>query len=295
MSIFLELAAFFAIAFLVITLIGVGILIIGIVLDIIWGVRKKKQQKVHAVLKVFAVLLTVVGFLVAICPVSVLGIAQIAGKQYQRYRISDLSEDDLVHVDSISDNFGNFSDGFTLHGKHYIPLIGLHSPTNITYRDGFRTDKVGAVVDDNGISSFIYRVDNLTDMDILNIENSSDLLYAEEDQAEQIIEYYWNEAPLYAQTRCENNQHRVTIGEIDSVRARQIRDMILENGIDTEPENAPIADQKGYIYFLSTDDLSQYFFYYRLGSEGLMIKYDDKYMMLEGEDADYIMELIGAE
>ncbi|MBP5261391.1 MAG: hypothetical protein J6Z43_04595 [Clostridiales bacterium] len=292
MSIFLELAAFFAIAFLVITLIGVGILIIGIVLDIIWGVRKKKQQKVHAVLKVFAVLLTVVGFLVAVGPVSVLGIAQITGKQYQRYRIADLSEDDLVHVDSIYDNF---SDGFTLHGKHYIPLIGLHTPTSISYRDEFRTDKVGAVVDDNGVSNYIYRVDNLADMDILNIENSSDILYAEEVQAEQIIEYYWNEAPLYAQTCYENNSHRVTIGEIDSVRVRQIRDMILENGTGTMPENTPIADQKGYIDFRSNDNLSQCSFYYRLGSEGLMIKYDDKYMMLEGEDADYIMELIGAE
>lgn len=292
MSIFLELAALLAIFFLIITLVGAGILLVGIILDVIWGVKKKKNQKVNTVHKVFAILLTVVGFLVAIGPFALLGITRIAGTYYQSYRVSDLSEDEIVY----SDSYGNsFREGFTLNGKHYVPLFGLHIPLSVSMRDEYLTDKVGAAVNNEGLSRFIYKVDSLVDKDILYIDNGSDLIYAEEAAAEEIFEYYRNEAPLYCLARYENNSHRVTINDIDYDHARQIRDMLLENGVSTAPENTLISDQRGYIEFISTDNLSNFSLYYRLGPAGLMIEYDGNHLMVEGDDYDYIMELINAE
>ena len=60
--------------FFLVVAIGLFSLIVGIVLDIIWGVRKKKEKKVYAAHKVFAVILTVIGVVLGIVPVAFVGI-----------------------------------------------------------------------------------------------------------------------------------------------------------------------------------------------------------------------------
>ena len=274
--------------FIIISLVGLVFLIIGIVLDVTWSKKNRKQQTVSKVHKVFAVILTVLGILMGIGPSASLGVLYASQEIKEQNEISDLSESDLVYVDNIEE----ITDGFIFHGERYVRAIELHSATSY---DSFTQNKVGAIVlrSDNS-HRLLYRVDNLLNTDILYVENGS-RVYVKETELDNVINYYRNNAPLRASVGHMDSPQFTRVENIDSARIRRIIETIAMEGSDTNPNSDIVAVvDRGHISFFSNDDIDKFTVDYKITSNGIILSMDGKYLVLEAEDSDYIMELINA-
>ena len=278
-------AMFIATIVIVIILIGFGLLLIGIILDIIWGVRQHKEKKVYVVHKVFAVILTVVGALAGIGPIAGIGFLTLKEKAEVRAEISDLAEEDLVRVSDLD----NVYQEFDFKGVHYVCVEEMSAQTA---HDNFVMDKVGAFVMDNGGHRRIYSIRNTLGITILTIERSSNV-FVERSNIDRMFEYYEKEAPLYSEAMPMDADHSYTTENIDSARARKIRDLISEKGMRFSRDDYDHTDTQGYIIFYSTDDMSCFDFHYYKTSEGLFVSYADYGLIVDKDDADYIMSLLG--
>lgn len=274
--------------FIIISLVGLVFLIIGIVLDVTWSKKNRKQQTVSKVHKVFAVILTVLGILMGIGPSASLGVLYASQEIKEQNEISDLSESDLVYVDNIEE----ITDGFIFHGERYVRATELHSATSY---DSFTQNKVGAIVlrSDNS-HRLLYRVDNLLNTDMLYAENGS-RVYVKETELDNVINYYRNNAPLRASVGHMDSPQFTRVEKIDSARIRRIIETIAMEGSDTNPNSDIVAVvDRGHISFFSNDDIDKFTVDYKITSNGIILSMDGKYLVLEAEDSDYIMELINA-
>ena len=108
---------FLVMIFVIITVVGLVILLTGMILDIIWGVRKKKQKKVNVVHKIFAVLLTVLGIIAGIGPLALLGIGIASSKISDYSEIAQFDKSDRVYIDDCQDIYDSGFD-FNVWGKN---------------------------------------------------------------------------------------------------------------------------------------------------------------------------------
>ena len=270
-------AMFIAGVFIVVVLIGLFILLIGIILDIIWGVRKKKKKRTHPVLKVFAVLLTVVGILMGIGPIAGVGAMTLSSKMKYKAEISDLPKDSQIHIDSMDD----VMDGFDFKGVHYVSFEGLHPQVS---QECFKENKVGAfITDKNGDHKLIYSVENTMGISILHLANYTQL-YIEESEVDNILDYYVNEAPLF----CVSYDHdeAVTYNDVDSDHVRAIVDLV-----ETKGSKSGLSSD-GFMIFYSTDGLYCVDFRYKIEGDEVYIESGSDSMMLEGDDAEFIKSFI---
>ena len=274
--------------FIIISLVGLVFLIIGIVLDVTWSKKNRKQQTVSKVHKVFAVILTVLGILMGIGPSASLGALYARQEIKEQKEISDLSESDLVYVDNIE----GITDGFIFHGERYVRANELSSATSY---DSFTQNKAGAIVlrSDNS-HRLLYCVDNLLNTDMLYVENSS-RVYVKETELDNVINYYRNNAPLFASVGHMDSPQFTRVESIDSAHIRQIIEKITLNGSDTNPISDIVNDaDRGRIVFFSTDHIDKFSLDYKTTSNGIVLSLDGKYLVLDADDAEYVMELINA-
>lgn len=284
------IAGFFLILlFIIISVIGLILLIAGVVLDVRWIINNRNQREVKTVHKVFAVILTISGVLMGIGPSAALGIVYLRQSIMDQNEIRNLPESDLVYVDNRDDLY---ADGFDYHGEHYVFARELISSTSY---DSFTEKSVGAVIirSDNS-HRMIYGVDNLMDADIMYVEDCSKVCVKEMD-VESIYDYYQNEAPLFAIIG-NGTTNRVThVDNIDAPQIRQIVKCIILYGSDTNPVDEVVpSEQRGRISFYSTDRMHMFMLNYTITSEGIVMSYDGKYYLLEGNETDYIMQLINS-
>ncbi len=278
-------AMFIATVFIVIVLVGLFLLLVGIILDITWGSMKKKGRKVHAVHKVFAILLTVIGALAGIGPLAVVGVAVAADKFNEWAEISDLGDEDRVYIGSFDKIY---SDGFDYRGEHYIKVEEMH-PQSV--HDRFIKDKIGAIIADNGEHRLIYDVHNTVGATILFVEYSSGI-FVQESEAGRIIEYYDKEAPYYCEVSTSYSEPSVTVEDIDSERVREIRDLIYTTGGPDHYQDEENSDLEGYLLFYTTDDLACDDISFKQTSDGLIASFKGEYLILEGEDEEFIRDII---
>ncbi|MBP5262109.1 MAG: hypothetical protein J6Z43_08295 [Clostridiales bacterium] len=278
------MAMFLVTIFVVVVIVGLFIMLIGIILDIIWGVMDHKQKKVHVVHKIFAILLTVLGALVALGPIAIVGAASLSDKLAKKAELADLADEDIVHMEDCQDIY---EDGLDFHGEHYIQYDELHPQPS---HDRFSMTKVGAIIGGDGSQRIISRVDNLLGLDLLRVEYSSGLFIKSED-IDGLLEYYETEAPLY----CEVSRYGyedVTIDDIDSAYFREIRDYIVQSGHPFYNDSDERGNIHGYIIFYSTDDMHADDIDFDVNDNGLVVTVGSKCAVLEGEYKDYIMNLI---
>lgn len=278
---------FLVLLFVIVSLIGIILLIVGVVLDVKWNRSKRKHIKVSKVHKIFAIILTSAGVLMGIGPSAFLGILYVRQGILEQRELFDLSDADYVYVDSIQDISAN---GFDFHGEHYVRALELVSSIS---NDNYMGNKVGAIIfrADNS-HRLVYSVANLNDVDILYIE-SFGALYVKENEMDVVIDYYLNDAPLYASICNMTSPAYTQVDDIDSERVRQIVNRIDQTGSDTNPNTEVLPDtDRGRITFFSTDRIYMFMVDYRLTSDGIVLSWNGKYMLLDGEDAEYVNELI---
>lgn len=278
---------FLVLLFIVITVIGLILLIPGIILDVRWIIKKRKKRDVKTVHKVFAIILTIFGVLMAIGPSASIGVLLARYEIMEQKEISDLSESDRVYVDDMHEVF---SDGFDFHGKHYILAKDLKMTIS---HDNYNGNKTGAIILQNDNShKLVYSVDNLAGVDILYIETYGGL-YVNENEIDEVVDYYRNDAPLRAYISNLSSPRGIDVDDIDSERVRQIAGRIFQIGSDTNPNKEDISGKnKGTIAFFSTDSIYMFMLDYQQTSDGIVISMDGKYLLLSGEDAEYVSQLI---
>ena len=269
---------FIAAVFIFVVLIGLGILLFGVILDIIWIVRKAKKKNVHAVLKVFAILLTVVGLIVGIGPIVALGSMQVSANLAEQSEIADFAEDDFVYVDEDDE----FREEFEFHGELYVAVADM-SP-QVTH-DNYVTVPVGAIMRPDGNHLLIYSIENTMGIEMLTLEQYYGV-YVPEDEADKVASYYEDEAPLYAVVFLDIAEPGVEVWNIDSGKARQLLDQI-----ETEGEDYTGATD-GYIFFYSTDDLICFDTQYAETKDGVVLYYRGDAVLLDKDGSDFIMSIV---
>lgn len=279
------IAMFFATIFLVVVLVGLGILLIGIALDIIWGVMKHKQKKVHAVHKVFAVLLTIIGAIAGIGPLAAVGIMKVTDDIKERAEISDMPEENFVYVD----NFSDIYDGFDYHGAHYVELDDYDIYPQRSH-ENFKEEPVGAVIEDSGDHRLIYSVENLLGLEILDIEYSK--VFVDESKVDEIVDYYSNKAQYYCQVNRSDKDFSFDVEDIDSGRVREIRSLVREQGMAYLPDGLEYSDSDGYMLFYSIDDMVCEDFTWWETDDGLLLASGARYLYLDDGDAGFIRSIV---
>ena len=278
------IAMVFAAMYIVIIIVGLFILTIGIVLDIIWGVRKKKQKKVHAVLKVFAVILTVLGIIVGIGPIALVAGMSLDAKLEHKAEVSDLAPEDCIEIEDIGEVSEN--NGFDFRGKHYRRAEELHA---ITTQDRFSSHKVGAFIQPNDAHYLIYEVDSLADSSILYGDRMTGV-FVESDKYDETIDYYLNEAPFYASVSRNDDDAYFDVDGIDSERARKIVELVKDKGSRYgEYLNG------GYIIFYTLDDLYYIDLHFEQKEEGLEVSSGNYQMILDDDDAEFILSIVNGD
>ena len=269
--------------FFLVVAIGLFSLIVGIVLDIIWGVRKKKEKKVYAAHKVFAVIFTVIGVALGIVPVAFVGIVAGIDKYNDYAEIKDFTDEERVYASDSS----MVSEAFDFKGDHYVRVYDIHPQPS---HDNFKETPVGAIIYENnsgtGDHSLIYSVDNVMGIMILDLEYTSDL-FIKESEVDRFVEYYTNEVPLYCQVNSYNSDnYGNVINDVDSDRVRELRDRIEQSGrpvYDYDYDNS-----LGYLLFYAVDDIGCIDFSCFETDGGLMVTSLGRGMIVEGEDEAFI-------
>ena len=284
--------AFFAMilatGFLIIVVLGLIVLLAGIILDVVWIVRKKKEKKFPLALKIFAIVLTVIGVVQGIGPIVGVGLLQLKSKMEYRAEISDLPEDSILHLKDYSDLGAEFD----YKGVHYI---GVHQKEGHIINpwkdnDNFKTTRVGAIVFDNDKHYIIEKIENDLDEDIYMIGLIYDPYVAEEDY-NKLTEYYKNEAPLSCKYSKESAAEMKTVYSIDSDRVRAIRDYVESQGPTSYGSVTTTSDTK-YLYFYSNDSVYNFDFSCAETPDGLLVESWGNSAVITGQDADYLRSLM---
>ena len=281
-------AMFIATIFIIVILIGFGMMLVGIILDIIWAVRKHQQKKVHVVHMVFAVILTVAGFLVGVGPIALVGAMTVADKMEKQAEISDLSDDEMVHIKDVDD----IAEGMDFQGVHYVRIEAISPQTS---HENFTKEKIGAFICGNGEHFLLYRIENTMGIEILYVEYFFHGIFVEEENADRLLEYYENEAPLYCQTMVDGSDSYINTRNFDSDRVRQIRDMIAESGNPYHSSDYKVDEKRpeGYMLFYSLDDMDCFSMEFYYSHDGMIVTYAGRGMPVSDEDAEFIRQFVG--
>ena len=281
------MAMIIAAGFIIIVAIGLGILLIGAILDIIWGVRKKKEKKVPVVLKVFAVIFTVWGVLQGIGPLALVAGGTIKSKLDYRHEVSSLPKDSVIHLKE----YGDLDNGFDYKGKHFEGINYKYNDFNPWKEsEHYKTKKEGAVVFDNGQHYIIEKIENTRDSDIFNLGLVDDP-YMAVDEEEDIINYYKNEASYICDVSKDLAEGFTTVYSVDSDKIRAIRDQIETEGRPYGPQESEIKD-RFYLYFYSEDAMYCMSFSCMETADGLVVEYWGDYLLLSDSDANYFRSFL---
>ena len=281
------MAMILAAGFIIIVAIGLGILLIGAILDIIWGVRKKKEKKVPVVLKVFAVIFTIWGVLQGIGPLALVAGSTIKKKWDYRHEVSSLPKDSIVHLTEYQD----LDNGFDYKGKHFEGVRYKYKDLCVRKdSDHYKAKNEGAIVFDNGKHYIIEKIENTRDSDIFNLGLVDDP-YIAVDEEEDIINYYKNEATYICDVSKDYAEEMTTVYTVDSDKIRAIRDQIETEGRPYGPQESEIKDRFN-LYFYSEDAVYCLVFSCYETADGLIVESWGDYLLLSDSDASYFRSLL---
>ncbi|MBQ3379610.1 MAG: hypothetical protein IJG50_07085 [Clostridia bacterium] len=167
-------------AVLAVTLIGLLILIAGIILIIVWKVKKRRGRPVKKSHKTLAVVFTVWGAVQLGVPVLLFAGYNIYEDASRAAKIAEADEKINVEYDWDRDA------GITMGGVDYVPADYL------TGKDG--GEKKAALIYPDGDADYIYTVENEKNYDMVRLYSK---VFVPKEQADEIRDYYTREAPLY--------------------------------------------------------------------------------------------------
>lgn len=186
----------FMMAGLTIVLIGLVVFLIAVVMDMIWIVRSARKKKTHIAIKIFAVVMSIIGFVLFVLPV---GFFLITGKLSEIAAEREVkSIENKIYLDDLEDK--EFYDDFDFNGMNLINIDFLHAV------DDEKLSMEGALVLGDNRYYPICAVENEGDFDIYVLEGTG-LKYCEENQLQAIFDYYHNEAELTATISFIDDDH----------------------------------------------------------------------------------------
>lgn len=172
------------IATIVLLILGFGFLslVIGVLLGVFWGLKKKSGKKIKVVHKVFTIICSISGFVFFVVPVAIFAIGMIVKSVEKK---ADLSKfDTKIEIERASD----FVDGFEVDGVNYVPADFLSSVS----KSG---ERFCAFVYSNGDYESCYSFAGDSEYEILYIEHYSGT-YVREDEYDEVFKYYMEESPI---------------------------------------------------------------------------------------------------
>jgi hypothetical protein len=172
----------FATVVLTIVVIGLIIFLIAAVIDIVWIVRASRKKKTHIAIKILAVLMSIIGFVLFVLPVGYFLIDGMISEIEEKREFDSIET--KIYVD-------DYVDGFEYKGMNLVRIDFV----NIANDEELRTD--GALVFGENQYYSICTVDNEGDFDIFVLQGTH-LKYCDENQLQAIFNYYHNEAELTA-------------------------------------------------------------------------------------------------
>ena len=179
--------------------------------------------------------------------------------------------------------------------KHYIYINNyedvFHPANN---REEYSQEKVGAITWGPKNKYLLYKVDNLLGKDLFYMESYGAYFMKYKDLREA-IEYYKNEAPLFASVYALDGHYAVKVEDIDSQRVRDIINKVYNEGNHSNPVDSSeqLADKDdGFIMFYSTDVIDCASVSYEVYDDDLVAEVRGRYLILDGEDEEFIRGLI---
>ncbi|MBO4864747.1 MAG: hypothetical protein J5517_10295 [Eubacterium sp.] len=268
--------------FLVI-LVGIILFVIGLILDIIWIVKAAKQKKAHIVLKVFAVLLTVIGLCTALFPILIMRVGSDLKSARYNSEISGYTDDEIAHVS----HYLYLDQGFSYKGTKYVDCgDDLHVPYS---KD--ELDAVGAIEYDDGKHTILYKLPSVASDNLICTENG---VFCPENEFEDVMSYYRDEAPLKCKISLyEEKRYRDwAASDLDSDKIREMRQYLLDNGTkDTTQLDEGFKDAiKGSYDFYSEDDVYRFTMILRIKDDEIEADYDKYHAVLPESYSQYIRE-----
>lgn len=276
-----------AMGIFIFVIIGLAILLVGIILDIICITRKIKIKQANVILLVFAILFTVVGLLMSVIPIALLKASDKVDKiKENKYKeeLLKYNEDDIVRF---SDPLF-LDEGFDYHGIHYVECADLHTPSE---DDEIPKEDIGAIEYKNGKHTILYKIPNGYSENLIFLGSG---VYCPESELEEVLDYYYNKAPLNGRISLNGEKTVIDSSELDDKTIREIRDLLLQNGkkeYDDSDEYLSIADE-GYILFSTNDNLYDFVMDFKISGDAVEGEYNGRHMILSEEYGSYINKLV---
>ncbi|NLT11257.1 MAG: hypothetical protein GXY06_02440 [Clostridiaceae bacterium] len=181
------ISMFFLMIVYTVVLIGLIFFLIAAVMDIVWIVRSARKKKTHIAVKILAVLMSIVGFVLFVFPVSFI---LITGKVSEITKARKLeSIENKIYPDEQDDK--EYIEDFEFNGMNLVRI------DFVIIQDDKELEMEGALVIGEYRYYSICRVENERDFDIYVLKETN-LKYCEENQLQAIYDYYYQEAELNA-------------------------------------------------------------------------------------------------
>ncbi len=166
-------------------LIGLVFFLIAAVMDIIWVVRSSRKKKTHLAIKILAVIMSIIGFVLFVLPVGYLLINDKVSEIAAARKFNSI--ENKIYLDDSNDK--DFRYGFEYTGMNLVRIDFVH------ILDDKKLTVEGALVYEDNQYYPICPVKNEGDFDIYVLQGTS-YKYCEENQLQEIFDYYHEEAEL---------------------------------------------------------------------------------------------------
>jgi len=275
---------------IIVTVLGIGLinLIVGIILDIIWAVKKKNAKKP---LKVFACIFSILGFMGFILPIlSVIILSFIVSVQSD-IEFNNKMDTFPVHVEMGNEYIYSHS-SYEIDGVNYVRVqVERMTP----YSDKIVKEPYVAFVSSNKSIVEGYKVANDKNFNLLLVGDNK--FYVEEDQYDDLVNYYTNEVELtngYVSYTDKDNENRYITEEItfDSDEIKKVLDESSGTNYDYSKANGNL-----YMEFESKDGLLRKHMYLDITDDGLACSHvsgggNTRGHLFEQESASFLINLI---
>lgn len=203
----------FAGGVLIIVVIGLINFLLGGLLDFIWIIRAIRKKKTHIIYKVFAIGISIAGFVMFVLPVAFVSlIGDLSERETQRH--FDKTEN-KVYLEENQE----LGDGFMYKGKQLVRLEGMQSPK----KEKLTED--GVIVPAQGAPIYFSKVANEGDFAIYYFDRYG-YLFCYEDELDRIQKYYHD--PAHMKTKVSfsvNDETKDKMVDIPGDIVRKIRNV----------------------------------------------------------------------
>lgn len=208
----------FASVILIVLFIGFIALVIAVILDSIWIIRTAMKKKTHVLLQILAILITLPAMWMFVIPVGSVFLLGTSMQMEEEIRFAR-AENKVYAKKNWHEN------GFDYKGMHLVRADFLSIPSDA------KKIEEGVLITPEENKYYISYVENDNDFDIYTIERISYGKYCDEEQVEEIQEYYRNPDNLIVEVEdwTDNDNKKLDI-DVDPEIVLAVRELYDNHG-----------------------------------------------------------------